>query len=174
MFPDCTNFHHRGSSARYVRHTCKDCGIFHHQEEREVAEPLDPALCPHQNVDHRGSNKLEYKTFCKDCQTTIDSIPMDLHRETEAAKKTLLEANIADTEMILRAMDSSQVSREQMIIAGQIFVRDAQLAEPGQYASKDVIASFIVRVPGGSLSTRCMDTRSCCNNHLGDSKSWPT
>ena len=28
----------------------------HHQEERGVADPIDPALCPHHNVDHRGSN----------------------------------------------------------------------------------------------------------------------
>ena len=100
----------------------------------------------HLNVDHRGSNKTEYKTYCKDCQTTIESIPMELHREIEAAKQAIYQANLTDTEQMLRAVDTSQISREDMIVAGQIFLRDAQNAEPGSYASKDVIAS---------LSTRC-------------------
>ena len=64
---------------------------------------------------------------------------MDLHREIEAARSVLMEANLADTEMLVRAMDTSQISRQEMIMAGQIFLRDAQNAEQGNYAAATVL-----------------------------------
>ena len=69
---ECKNVHHKGSSSRYIRSTCKDCGRIWETERHKPT--LDPATCPHANVDHRGSNARVHKTFCIDCGTYVESI----------------------------------------------------------------------------------------------------
>lgn len=54
------NVHHKGSSVRYRKTTCKDCGETW-QEERE-GPTEEPESCAHRHTDHRGSNKFVRKT----------------------------------------------------------------------------------------------------------------
>ena len=51
----CTDVRHKGSSAGFIRATCKKCGTATQVERNKPF--LDPEVCPHANVDHRGSSR---------------------------------------------------------------------------------------------------------------------
>ena len=73
---NCTDFTYAGSSANFVRKTCRDCGHVS-QEKRE---------------HHRGSSRTTSRTFCRMCGTFVDEVPQDFHRERKAVSEKLLEA----------------------------------------------------------------------------------
>ena len=59
---NCTDFGYAGSSANFVRKTCRDCGNVS-QERREHVYTVDPAVCSHEATDHRGSSRTTFRTF---------------------------------------------------------------------------------------------------------------
>ena len=61
----CQEFSHRGSTALFIRLTCKICGTVR-KEERHV-QGQDPATCPQRHTDHRESNAHTRKTYCDGC-----------------------------------------------------------------------------------------------------------
>ena len=98
-----------GSSARYIRYTCKDCGIVW-QEERHTPF-LDPSECPHLNTEHRGSTHFEYKTFCKDCDTQISSVPQELRRALEQEEEDSLKPTVEEALILECGTKHDQVSK---------------------------------------------------------------
>ena len=97
----CTDFSYQGSSANYVRKTCRDCGHVS-QERREHVYTVDPAVCSHEATDHRGSSRSTSRTFCRMCGIFVDEVPQEFHRERKAVSEKLLEA----TEMALPIVQS--------------------------------------------------------------------
>ena len=72
----CTDFSYQGSSANYVRKTCRDCGHVS-QEKREHVYAVDPAVCSHEATDHRGSSRSPSRTFCRMCGIFVDEVPQE-------------------------------------------------------------------------------------------------
>ena len=67
----------KGSSARYIRISCVDCGAIISNTERD--EPTESVYtCQHKRTDHRGSNKHVLRTYCKDCGMLIEEVPRSL------------------------------------------------------------------------------------------------
>ena len=67
----CRDFSYRGSTAYTVRSTCLDCG--HATTERRDEVPrFSFEDCPHTDVDHRGSSRTVFRTYCKMCQEFIN------------------------------------------------------------------------------------------------------
>ena len=97
----CTDFSYQGSSANYVRKTCRDCGHVS-QEKREHVYTVDPAVCSHEATDHRGSSRSTSRTFCRMCGIFVDEVPQEFHRERKTVSEKLLEA----TEMALPIVQS--------------------------------------------------------------------
>jgi hypothetical protein len=62
----CLNFSKRGSNAYVDVRTCKVCGK-QTITEKEIMETRDPAECPHEILDYRGSPKKTSRTFCLQC-----------------------------------------------------------------------------------------------------------
>ena len=88
---NCTDFSYAGSSANFVRKTCRDCGNVS-QERRGHVYTVDPAVCSHEATDHRGSSRATPRTCCRMCGAFIDEVPQDCHRERKTVSEKLLEA----------------------------------------------------------------------------------
>ena len=109
------NVHHKRSSARYKRHTCKDCG--HTWNEERGVPQNDPEMCPHLNTDHRGSNAYVRKTFCKDCGTYIDVVPQKAYKQQKEWKDSLPEPTAEEQAMLMRVMDHRRISKQELDLA---------------------------------------------------------
>ena len=133
-----TNAHHKGSSTRYRKTTCKDCGVSWQEERDSPTE--DPESCPHRRTDHRGSNKFVRKTFCTDCGTYIDSGEQGL-------AKTLQKGNpwISKEEQVLLDSVSSHehISKEQAIAAAKLLVAECERLEAGDYTLLSIATMFV-------------------------------
>jgi hypothetical protein len=89
-----SDFHNKGSSAKYRRFTCKKCG-FIWQEERN-APTISPDECQHKRTDRRGSTKNVVKTFCLDCGTTVESIPREVAEELQQEREDALRPSVEE------------------------------------------------------------------------------
>ena len=87
----CNDFSYAGSSANFVRKTCRDCGHVS-QERREHVYTVDPSVCSHEATDRRGSSRTTSRTFCRMCGTFVDEVPQEFHRERKAVSERILEA----------------------------------------------------------------------------------
>ena len=124
---NCTDFTYAGSSANFVRKTCRDCGHVS-QEKREHVYTIDPSVCPHEATDHRGSSRTTSRTFCRMCGTFVDEVPQDFHRERKAVSEKLLEAT------------------EQALPIVQALTADDATADLNQEAVEQLMAVFQDRV----------------------------
>ena len=124
---NCTEFSYAGSSASFVRKTCRDCGNVS-QERREHVYTVDPAVCSHEATDHRRSSRITCRTFCRMCGTFIDEVPQDFHRERKAVSEKLLEAT------------------EQAVPIIQALTADDATADLNQEAVEQLMAVFQDRV----------------------------
>ena len=120
----CThsNTHKRGSSAKYKRTTCKDCGLVW-QEERDPPTKT-PEECHHRRTDHRGSNGLVRKTYCIDCGTFIDSVPQELARTFEEADAPWISEE--EQALIDRVAARDTINKEQLIQAARGMLEEAE------------------------------------------------
>ena len=105
--------HHKGSSARYIRTTCVECGQSWN-EERNKKDADDPELCLHTNVDHRGSTKHIHRAFCIECKTCIDEFSQEMHKsdvreilspEEESLAKRMHNCNTITIPKIMKAIE---------------------------------------------------------------------
>ena len=140
-FPDneCEHLYvqHKGSSARYIRTTCKHCGKVW-QEERHKEEAKDPETCRHLNVGHRGSTKVMRRTFCKDCQTYVDEVAQELAKTMEKSQATPEEQALLE-----RVVDHGSVSKTQARKAVELMAKETQRLDEGQYSMLDIGNMFI-------------------------------
>ena len=77
---------------------------------------------------------------------------MELHRELEEATTVILDASIMDTEFLERTMNTSPVSREEMITAGRVSVADAEGKAPflplaGKLEKMQLLYYFVIIWP---------------------------
>ena len=130
--------HHKGSSARYIRSTCKHCGLVW-QEER-AAPTKDPETCEHLQVDHRGSTKDVLRTYCKDCGTYIDVVSQELAKEMKAQQH---EVTPEEQALFDRVVNHSSISKEQVVKAAEIMLAEARRLDAGSYSMTSVGNLFI-------------------------------
>ena len=131
--PDgCKKFHHKGSSAKFLKSTCLKCG-YESWAERERQSPLlDPETCPHANTDHRGSNQFVRNTWCKDCETYIESVERGIHLQIEAVKKELSKASLEETTLISRVMADVNLNKDLIVRASKRMVETLERSEDDQ------------------------------------------
>ena len=140
------NVHHRGSSARYKRHTCKDCGHSWNQE-REIPQNLnDPEMCPHLNTNHRGSNAYFRKTFCKDCGTYVDVVPQKAYKQQKEWKDSLPEPTAEEQAMLMRVMDHRRISKQELELAINLFTAKVHALEDTKegFSSSIYATAFLI------------------------------
>ena len=150
------NVHHKGSSARFKRFTCKDCGTSWNQE-REVPQNLnDPEMCPHINTDHRGSNAHVRRTFCKDCGTHIDAVPQSAHKQQKEWQDSLPEPTAEEQAMLMRVMDHRRIAKPELELAINLFTaRVHTLADtPEGYSLLEICDGFLDSVDEARESSR--------------------
>ena len=135
------NLHHKGSSAQYIRTTCKDCGL-QEQEERHVPTH-SPEQCAHLHTDHRGSNKLVRKTYCTDCGEYVDSVAQTIHKQIEQLKSNTGEIGLEDAELLARVMNHDLVSAAEIRKTAEVFTHLAAKLEDGNYNLKDVTVMLL-------------------------------
>ena len=97
-----TDVHHKGSSARLRRTSCKKCKQVT-QEER-TATYAEPEGCLHAHVDHRGSNRLSRTNLCLDCGALTDIVPQELYRQTEKLKDSFRDVGLDDAMLLSKVM----------------------------------------------------------------------
>jgi hypothetical protein len=132
------NVHHKGSSVRYRRFTCKDCGEVW-QEEKDVPTE-ESETCAHRHTDHRGSNKFVRKTFCKDCGTYIDSVVQGLAKSLQADNPGVSKA---EQVLLDSVSDHEHLTREQAIIAAKQMIVECEQLELGEYRMLDIATMFV-------------------------------
>jgi hypothetical protein len=115
---DCAHkdVHHKGSSARYIKTTCKTCNETW-REERDPATKA-PGQCQHLRTDHRGSNKHVWKTFCIDCGTHIESVAQSLAVKDDGPTVTAEEQALLD-----RVKEHDTITKEQIVRAAQVMLK---------------------------------------------------
>ena len=130
--------HHRGSSAKYIKSTCKNCGATW-QEERNTPI-MAPEECPHKRTNHQGSNKHVKKTFCLDCGTYIDSVARDLAEELkdETPWRSKEEQVLLDS-----VSDHEHINREQGIAAAKLMVAECEQLDEGSYTTLSIANMFL-------------------------------
>eukprot|EP00959_Pyramimonas_sp_CCMP1952_P348343 7296821-Pyramimonas_sp.AAC.1 len=69
----CHFFTRAGSSARFIRKTCRQCG--HSTQEERYNKQFDPKYCLHDAIDHRGSTSKLARSCCAKCLTYVDEHP---------------------------------------------------------------------------------------------------
>ena len=75
----CGRFTNNGSNAYVLGRPCLDCRHMTQQKREEKAQyPIDQ--CPHEKTDARGSSSSFRRTFCRQCQSFIDKMPMQEHQ----------------------------------------------------------------------------------------------
>jgi len=132
------NVHHKGSSVRYRKTTCKDCGEVW-QEERD-GPTEEPESCTHRHTDHRGSNKFVRKTYCKDCGTYIDSVEQGLAKSLQAENPWISKA---EQVLLDSVSDHEHLTREQAIAAAKQMITECEQLEPGDYKMLDIATMFV-------------------------------
>ena len=95
----CNDFSHLGSTMSILRKTCRDCSNVS-QEPRQITYTHDPATCPHDVVDRRGSSRSVSRTFCKQCGTFVDEVPAEFQKERRKAAEQALAATEEALSMI--------------------------------------------------------------------------
>jgi len=128
--PTCqhTKVHHKGSSARYLKTTCMQCGLVS-TEERDP-DTVDPEVCPHAHTDHRGSNKYVKKTFCKDCKTYIDTVSQEIAKSTKDETPWL---TTEEESLLERVGEHDTINRAQIIKAAELMIAESRELENGEY-----------------------------------------
>ena len=84
---ECKDFSKKGSAGYTIKLTCLTCG---HAEtkRRDLVAQYTPDVCPHTDIDHRGSSRSVHRTFCKLCLSFIDEMPSDMFKtRVETSKK---------------------------------------------------------------------------------------
>ena len=137
----CTNVHHSGSSARYHRTTCRDCGSVTQVEK--VVEHRDPATCPHTNTNHRGSNKYVHKTYCKDCGTVTDTIAQSVHKDIKAMQEEVGEVSLEEAALLSRVTNHDIVTKAEILTAAKIFMQEVEQLEEGEYQLLNICHLFL-------------------------------
>ena len=138
----------KGSSVRYRKTTCKDCGETW-QEERE-GPTEEPESCTHRHTDHRGSNKFVRKNYCKDCGTYIDSVEQGLAKSLQAENPWVSKA---EQVLLDSVSDHEHLTREQAIAAAKQMTIECEQLEPGDYKMLDIATMFVDC--GDRASLRC-------------------
>ena len=124
----------KGSSARYIRISCVDCGAIISNTERD--EPtVSVYTCQHKRTDHRGSNKHVLRTYCKDCGMVIEEIPRSLVAQNEGLSP--------DEQMLIDCMNEhDKMSKNQVCSAAQLMSGEAQHLAEGEYTTTAIIKMF--------------------------------
>ena len=86
----CSDFTYQGSTAYTVKKTCRDCGHSTTERRDEIYEHAFDE-CPHEDVDHRGSSKNNFRTFCKQCGCFIHEMPMEIRKRRVAVASRVEE-----------------------------------------------------------------------------------
>ena len=137
----CTDVRHKGSSAGFIRATCKKCGTATQVERNKPF--LDPEVCPHANVDHRGSSRSMRKTFCRDCGVYTDVISRELHESLERVRQALVTASYDETQVLGKAMTTTPISAEVIKKASAFLNQDVAALEPGMYKVSDTVNMWL-------------------------------
>ena len=116
----CKEFIRLGTNHLQGRKTCLTCGHYTTYEIEPPEATFSPRSCPHEITDRRGSTKSEVQTFCKQCNTCIDSRPRS---EYERAKSTAKKIQTASTHVVDLA---PKLMREQTLSKSQMDYIDSQ------------------------------------------------
>ena len=144
----------KGSSARFIRTTCMDCGEVW-QEERDVPT-MDPKVCRHARTDHRGSNKQVRRTYCLDCGTYIEEVSQ-LIAKTQKDDSTI---TAAERDLLDRFNIDEYISKQGIMQAAELMYHEAQ-----QLADR----SSLTLADAGKLFLDYCDRVTQSSNGAGDS-----
>ena len=154
----CTAVHHKGSSARLRRATCKKCKKVT-QEER-TATYADPAGCLHAHEDHRGSDRLSRKTFCLDCGTVIATVPQELHKEAEWLKDSFRDVGLDDAMLLSKVMTGAHLDVAIASKASALIAEESKRMEDGNYRFAAILNTFAHSLRRSSTTSSHMDQRA--------------
>ena len=97
----CKEYSRRGTNATVERFTCVDCGFV---TTRSKGATEDPAMCPHVEIDTRGSSKTLVRQTCKTCLKVIVELPRNEATVRESTAKDVSRADTSQFRDISRAM----------------------------------------------------------------------
>ena len=95
----CSDFTFKGSTAYTVKKTCRDCG---HAtvNRREGNYQFGFENCPHTDVDHRGSSKTMFRTFCRQRGNFIDEMPLVEHQHRKEVVARVAESEVQTLQVV--------------------------------------------------------------------------
>jgi len=115
----CKDFTKLGSNHIQSRLTCLTCG---HSESKPASHAVyDSSNCPHEITDYRGSSSDVKKTYCRQCQTYIDTRSVESHLETKLLAKKIMLASEVQSALIESTMYERLVNKTQVVLVMATF-----------------------------------------------------